>query len=76
MYMCVCACGQERALLLLPAPPVRVSAPDRSVVKRQWDSRLRVDDEVEQSIDFPLSIKYKHRKWEYSIAAKVRTANY
>ena len=63
-------------MLLLPPPSVRVSALDRSVVKRLWDSRLHVDDEVEQSIDFPLSIKYKHRKWEFPITAKVRAANY
>ena len=33
------------------------------------DSRLRVDDEAEQSIDF------KHRKWEFPIMAKVRAPN-
>ena len=37
--------------------------------KQLWDSRLRVDDEAEQSIDF------KHRKWEFPIAAKVRDVN-
>ena len=35
--------------------------------KELWDSRLRVDDEAEQSIDF------KHHKWEFPITVKVLT---
>ena len=66
-------CGRERELLILPATPVRVSAPDRSMGKRLWDSKLRADDQAKQSIDF------KHRKWEFPISAtcsaKVLVAN-
>ncbi len=65
MCVCVCVCGQEHELLMLPAPPVRVSAPDRNMGKQLWDLRLRIDDDAGQSIDF------KHRKWEFPITAKV-----
>ena len=60
-------CGQERELLVLPASPnpVRATAPDRNMGKYLWDSRLRVDDEAEQWIDF---------KWEFPITVKVRAA--
>ena len=57
--------GQERELLMLPAPLVRSSAPDHNMCKQLWDSRLRVDDEAEQSIDFECC------KWEFPITAKV-----
>ena len=46
---------------------IRVAKGCTHMGKRLWDSRLRVDDEAEQSIDF------KHRKWEFPITAKVRT---
>ena len=60
-----CVCGQERELIMLSARPVRVGAPDRNMGKQLWHSRLRVDDEAEQLIDF------KHRKWEFPIMTKV-----
>ena len=60
---------QERELIMLPAPSVRISAPDRNMGKRLWDSSLRVDNKAEQSIDF------KRRKWEAAIAAKVRAVD-
>ena len=47
MYLFVCVCGQERELLA----PVRARDPGRNMGKQLWDSRLRVDDEAEQSID-------------------------
>ena len=58
-----------RELFILQLPPVRSSASQRNMVKGLWDSRLRVDNEAEQSIDF------KHRKWEFPITAKVGAAN-
>ena len=69
--VCVCVCGKERELIMLylPALPVRANAPDRNMGKRLWDTRLLVDDEVEQPINF------KHRKWAFPITAKVRAAN-
>ena len=70
-YPRVCVCGQERELPIvqLPARPFRVNAPDRNMDKQMWDSRLRVDDEAEQSINS------KHRKWAFPITTKVRAAN-
>ena len=38
-------------------------------MKQLWDSRLRTDDETEQSIDF------NHIKCEFPITAKVLAAN-
>ena len=43
---------QERELVMLPVAPVRASVPDRTMGKQLRDSRLYVDDEAEQSIDF------------------------
>ena len=60
--VCVCVCGQERELLMLPAP-------DQNMDKQLWGSSLRVDDELEPLIDF------KHRKWEFLVTANVRDAN-
>ena len=54
---------------MLSATPVRASAPDRGIGKQLWDSRVRVDNEAKQLIDF------KHRKWEFPITTKVRDAN-
>ena len=54
---------------MLPPSTVCVSAPDPNMGKEPWDSRLRVDDEAKQSIDF------KDRKWEFPITAKVRTVD-
>ena len=71
--MCVCAFvwpyGQGRDWLMLAAPHVHISAPYRNMYIQLWNSSLRVDDEAEQSIGF------KNREWEFSITAKVRTAN-
>ena len=61
--------SQDRELLMLPSLPVRVSVPEHNMDKQLWDSRLCIDDEAEQSINF------KHRKWEFRIAAKVRTVD-
>ena len=73
MCVCVCVCararGQEREFLMLSALAVRASAPDGNMDKQLWDSRKKADDEAEHSIDF------KHRKWEFTITAKVRAAN-
>ena len=66
----MCARDRERELLMLPAPRVRVGAPDRNIDKRLWDSSLRVDNKAEQSIDF------KRRKWGFPITTKVRDANF
>ena len=54
---------------MLPVTPVRASIPDRTMGKQLWDSRLGIDDKVEQSIDF------KRRKWEAAITAKVRAVD-
>ena len=51
---------------MLLVPPGRGSAPGRNMDKQLWDSRLRVDNEAEQLLDF------KHSKWEFPITAKVR----
>ena len=74
--MCVCApCApfqdrfQERELVMLPVTPVCASVPDHTMGKELWDSRLYVDDEAEQSIDF------KHRKFPIPVTVKVRPAN-
>ena len=48
---------------------IRDSVRDRNMDKQLWDSRLRVDGEAEQLIDF------KHRKWKFPITTKVRAAN-
>ena len=58
-------CGRERELLILPATPVRISAPDRKMGKQLWNSSTRVNEEAERSITF------KHRKWKFPITAKV-----
>ena len=50
---------------MLPAPSVRASAPYRIMGDRAWDSRVRVYDGAEHSIDF------KRCKWEFLITAKV-----
>ena len=66
----VCARDQERELLMLPAPAIRVSAPVRNIGRRVRDPHLRVGHESEQSVNF------KHRKWEFPITTKVRAANF
>ena len=58
-------CGQECELLI-------VSSPDRNMGKRlrvdDEASRLHIDDEAEQWIDF------KRQTWEFSITSNVRAA--
>ena len=61
----VYVCGQERELLILPAP----GAPDRNMDKQLMDSRLPVDKEAEESIDF------KFHKREFPITTNVRATN-
>ena len=67
--MCVCVCVCDDLLMLAP-PLARNSAPDRITDKQQRNSRMCVDDEAEQSIDF------NHCKWEVPIVANVRAVNY
>ena len=61
----VYVCGQERELLILPAP----GAPDRNMDKQLMDSRLPVDNKEEQSIDL------KRHKWKFPITTNVRATN-
>ena len=49
---------------MLPGTRVRVSSPGRDMGDKLWEFNLRVDDEVEQMIDF------KHPHWGSIGAAK------
>ena len=70
--VCVSECvrGQERKFLMLPVTLVHIGAPGSDMGKQLSELGLRVDYEMEQTMDS------KHRECRCPIAVKVNAAKY